>query len=128
MTFASTGEPGAHGFGQAFRLDSKARFYKAIGEWKRVVKFGLASEIAHAKVIEPVERAWPALGACNHLDAEFSSVHRVSISRRRATPEIWCCANSLPLQECRTRIAVHLCAWRPIGASQSPAAKQIHHT
>jgi hypothetical protein len=76
LAFATACKPGGHGFGEALRLDSKASFYKTIGEWECVVEFGLAGKVTHAEVIEPVERAQPALAACNYLDSEFPGVHK----------------------------------------------------
>jgi hypothetical protein len=74
------GEPGAHGFREAFRLDAVTRFDEAFGDGKCIVKLGLAGEVAHTKIVEPIERTGTALGVHNDLDAQFPGEHEASIA------------------------------------------------
>jgi hypothetical protein len=84
LALATLGEPGAHGFRQALGLDAVTRFDEAFGKRKRVVKLGLAGKVAHTKIVEPIERTWPALGAHQDVDAQFPSEHEASIACARA--------------------------------------------
>ena len=84
LALATLGEPGAHGVRQALGLDAVARFDEAFGKRKRVVKLGLAREVAHTKVVEPIERTWPALGAYEDFNAQLPSEHQASIAYDRA--------------------------------------------
>jgi hypothetical protein len=77
------GEPGAHGLGQAFGLNAKARFDETFGKRQCVVKFSFAGKIAHTKIVEPIKGTWPALLAYKHIDAEFPGEHEASIARGR---------------------------------------------
>lgn len=81
LAFATPGEPGAHRFRQAFCLHVGANFEKTIGKRKCVIKFGLAREIAHAKIIQPIEGAGAAFGADKDFDAHLVSEHQASITR-----------------------------------------------
>ena len=81
---ATLGEPITHGFRQAPGLDAVTRFDEAFGKRKRVVKLGLAREVAHTKIVEPIERTWPALGAYQDVDAQLPGEHGASIAYDRA--------------------------------------------
>jgi hypothetical protein len=97
------GKPGAHGFRQALGLDAGTRFQEAFSNRECVIKLGLAGEIAHTKIVKPIERTWMALGAHNDFDPQLLGVHEASITspaarKARAAP------NSLLLPNQRTRI------------------------
>jgi hypothetical protein len=81
LAFAPLGEPSAHRFRQALGLDAETRFEEAFGDRECVIKLGLAREVPHAKIVQPVERTRTALGTYNDLDAQLLSVHKVSITR-----------------------------------------------
>ena len=74
-------EPGAHGFRQALRLHAETRFDKTFGNGKCVIELGFAGEVAHTKIVEPIEGASAALGAYNDVDAQLLSVHEASIAQ-----------------------------------------------
>jgi hypothetical protein len=75
-------EPGAHRFRQAIRLNAETRFDKAFGKWERVIKLSLAREVAHAKVVQPIEGARTAFGTYNDFDLQLPSKHEASIALR----------------------------------------------
>jgi hypothetical protein len=80
LSFATAREPGAHGFGEALGLNAEAGFEKTVGDRERIVKFGLPGEVAHTKIIKPIERARLPFGAYDHFDAELPSIHDASIA------------------------------------------------
>jgi len=55
-------------YGEAFGVEAVAGFDFAGGDGKRVIKVGGVGEIAHAKLIEPFERAGAGLAADDHVD------------------------------------------------------------
>jgi hypothetical protein len=77
---AALGEPGAHGFRQAPGLNAKARFHETFCKGKRVVEFGLAGEITHTKIIEPIKGTWFAPISHNDIYAQLLSEHETSIA------------------------------------------------
>jgi len=80
VAFATAGEPSAHGACQAFRLDAETGFEQTVGDRERVIELSLPGEVAHTEIIEPIERTGAALGPGNEVDAQFSGVHRASIT------------------------------------------------
>jgi hypothetical protein len=88
LALATLGEPGAHGFCQALGLDAETRFEEAFGNRECVIKLGLAGEVAHAKIVKPIERTGTALGPYNDFHAQLLSVHKASITCR---PQIKVC-------------------------------------
>ena len=57
------------------RGHAKSGFEQAVGDRKRVVEFGGTGEIAHAKCVEPVERARLPLAGDNDIHEKSLSVH-----------------------------------------------------
>jgi hypothetical protein len=102
LSFSALGEPAAHCFRQAFRIDSKARLQKAVGNRKCVIELGLAGEVVHTKIVKPIERTGTAVSAYNDVDAQLLSEYEVSIARTHG--DAYDAANSLPLPNQRTRI------------------------
>jgi hypothetical protein len=103
VALATLSEPGAHGFRETFRLDAETRFQETFSNRKCVIKLGLAGEIAHTKIVKPIERARTAFALHDEFDAQLLSVHEASITcpaarKARAAP------NSLLLPNQRTRI------------------------
>ena len=91
LALASPREPFAHSLGQSSRGNSQSRFDLAVANWERVVKFGRSGEIAHAKAIEPSERAGTPLAGSDNLDEKFLRVdgceYIIVISATRALPQ-----------------------------------------
>ena len=82
QSLATLGEPGAHGFRQALGLDAKTGFQEAFGKRQCVIKLGFSGEVAHTKIVKPLEGTGTALGAYNDFDAQLLSVHDDSIACR----------------------------------------------
>lgn len=87
FAFAALGEPGGEPFGEAFGREAKTRFNAAIGDRKCVVKIGGVGEIAHAKLIEPIQRAGSLFAADDNVDRELLGIH-ASILAGRAKGEV----------------------------------------
>ena len=75
FAFAALREPGAEAFGEAFWREAEADFDFSIGEGKGVVEVGGVGEVAHAELIEPIERAGASFAADNHVYIKFLCVH-----------------------------------------------------
>jgi len=73
-------QPCCQPIGKALRRESKARFHFAIGHWQRIVKLRGVGEIAHAKLVQPLQRADPAFSANHHLHQKLLRVHGISLS------------------------------------------------
>jgi hypothetical protein len=80
LTFASPRKPIAHRFGQPRRRNAQPGFDLAVAGGQGVIEFGLAGEIAHAKAVEPIQRAGTPLGADEDFDEKFLGVDSSSIS------------------------------------------------
>ena len=61
--FAALREPGGEAFGKAFGSEAVAGFDAAVGGGECVVEVSGICEIAHAELIEPLERTSAALAA-----------------------------------------------------------------
>lgn len=81
LALAPLGKPGAHGFRQTLGLNAEPCLEQAFGDRDCVIKFGPASEVAHTKIVQPVERTRTAFGAYQDFDAQLPSVHESSITR-----------------------------------------------
>ena len=77
FAFAALGEPGGEACGKFFGSEAEAGFDAAVGDGQGVVEFGGVGEIAHAELIEPLERARLFLAANHDIHVEFLSVHAV---------------------------------------------------
>src|SRR6266849_4404330 len=82
FAFAALREPRGQAFGKALGRKSKTRFDLAFADRKRVVKVRGVGEIAHAELIEPIERAGAALAANHNIHFEFLGVHAAIITSR----------------------------------------------
>jgi hypothetical protein len=80
VAFASLSEPCSQALGKALRRQAEAGFDLAVGQWKRVVEIRGIRKIAHAKLIEPIQRAGAALAANDDIYFEFLRVHSVIIT------------------------------------------------
>lgn len=80
FTFAALGEPGGEAFGEAFWSEAEAGFQASVGDGESVVELGGVREVAHAELIEPVERAGFTLTVDEDIDLKFLGVHRVRIA------------------------------------------------
>ena len=89
LALASPREPFAHGLGQSGRGNAQSGFDLAVADWERIVKFGRSGEIAHAKAIEPIERAGTAIAGSDNFDKKSLREHGceyiIVISPRRAS-------------------------------------------
>ncbi len=77
FAFAALGEPGGEAFGEAFGSEAEAGFDFAVGDGERVVEVGGVGEIAHAELIEPIERAGAGFAANDDDYVEFLGVHEL---------------------------------------------------
>jgi len=77
FAFPTLGEPGGQAFGKTLGGEAKAGFEASISDGQGVVKVGGVGEIAHGELIQPLERARPALAADQHIHLKFLRVHRV---------------------------------------------------
>jgi phosphoenolpyruvate carboxykinase (GTP) len=77
---ASTREPFPHGFGQPLGRDAKSRLERPLAGGQGVVELGLSGKIAHAKAVEPIERAGPPSVVDHNFDEKFLRVDAGSIS------------------------------------------------
>ena len=84
FAFAALGEPSGEALGEAFGSEVETGFDLAISDRKRVVKVGGVGEVAHAELIEPIERAGAAFAANYHVDMEFLCVHEAPRSEGKA--------------------------------------------
>ncbi len=75
FALATLRQPGGKAFGEAFGSEAETGFDLAIGDGKGVVKVSRVCEIAHAELIEPIERAGARFSANDYIDVEFLGVH-----------------------------------------------------
>jgi len=75
FAFATLREPCAQAFRKPFRSQTKASFNLAIGNGQSVIEFGGIGEIAHAELVEPLERARLGLTANHNIHVKFLCVH-----------------------------------------------------
>ncbi len=75
FAFAALCEPGGQALGEAFGSEVETGFDLAISDRKRVVEVGGVGEVAHAELIEPIERAGAGFAADDNVDGEFLRVH-----------------------------------------------------
>lgn len=75
ISLPALGEPFAHRLRESRQIDAQPGFEAAVADGQSIVKFGRASEIAHAEIIEPIERHRPPLTGDGHFHAQFSSEH-----------------------------------------------------
>src|SRR5207237_8477786 len=61
LALAAPGEPGSHGFRQAFGLYAGTRFEETTSDRARVAEFGLACEVPHTEIVEAIERTSASL-------------------------------------------------------------------
>jgi len=71
FALATLRQPGGKAFGEPFGSQAETGFDAAIGDGKRVVKVGGVGEIAHAELIEPIQRAGARFSANDYIDVEF---------------------------------------------------------
>ena len=75
FAFAALREPGGEAFGETFGSEAEAGFDFSVGDGERVVEVGGVGEIAHTKLVEPIERAGAGSAADNYIYVEFLCVH-----------------------------------------------------
>src|SRR5580700_3046642 len=82
LAFAPLREPPAQPLGKALWRQAEAGFDLPIGYGQGVVKIRGIREIAHAELIEPIERAGAAPAANEDIYFEFLRVHPTIITSR----------------------------------------------
>jgi hypothetical protein len=85
FAFAALGEPGGKAFGEAFGSEAVASFDVTVGDGERVVKVGGVGEVAHAELVEPVERARLFVALDDDVDGELLRVHTSILDEAGAT-------------------------------------------
>jgi hypothetical protein len=75
FAFAALRKPGGEALGEAFGSEPEAGFDSAVSDGQGVVKFRGVGEVAHAKLIEPFERAGAGFAADDNLYFESLCVH-----------------------------------------------------
>jgi len=83
FAFAALGEPGGEAFGETFTGKAKAGFDASVGNGEGVVEIGGVGEIAHAELVEPVERARLFLAVDDDVDGELLRVHTSILAGQR---------------------------------------------
>lgn len=78
FAFAALREPCGKSRGKSFGSEAEAGFELAIGDWERVVEISGVGEVAHAKLIEPIERTGARLTANHYIDVKFLRVHEAN--------------------------------------------------
>ena len=80
FTLTALGQPCGKTVRKSLRGKTKAGLDNSVSDGKGIVKIGGIGEIAHAELIEPLERASAALPANDHLDSESLRIHGPSIA------------------------------------------------
>ena len=80
LAFTTLREPSRQAFSETFWGEAKTSFDLAIGDRKGIVKFGRVSEVAHAELIQPFERAELRLAPNDHVYVEFLCVHGLQVA------------------------------------------------
>ena len=75
FALAALGEPGGEAFGETFGGEAVAGLDPAVSDGESVVEIGEVSEIAHAELVEPIERAGLFLAEDDDVDGELLGVH-----------------------------------------------------
>lgn len=75
FAFAALGEPGGEAFGETPGSETVAGFDAAVGDGESVVEIGRVGEIAHAELVEPIERAGLFVTENDDVDGELLRVH-----------------------------------------------------
>lgn len=76
MAFPSLRQPGRQSFREAFRRETKACLDPSISHRQRVVEIRGIREVAHAKLIQPFERAGLGFALNDDVDLESLRVHK----------------------------------------------------
>ena len=75
FAFAALCEPSCEAFGKTSGGKAEAGLDAAIGDRERIVEIGGVGEIAHAELVEPVERTRLFLAEDDDIDRELLRVH-----------------------------------------------------
>ena len=82
LSFTALSEPCPETLRKTLWCKAEAGLYPAVSHGQRVVKVRGVCEIAHAELIEPIERAGAALAANHDIHFEFLRVHAAIITLR----------------------------------------------
>lgn len=81
---AFAAEPVFHGGLKTGKWDAVPHFEQAVSRWKRIVKDRIIGEIAHGKVVDPVDGARGERSrGVNPLDGEHTRKHALSVIDNR---------------------------------------------
>jgi len=83
FAFAAFGQPVCEALGKTFGRETVAGFNAAVGERESIVKIGRVGEIAHAELVEPIERAGLSFAADEDVDRELLGVHTSILAGRK---------------------------------------------
>ena len=75
MALAALREPGREGRGKALRCSAEADFHATLGGGEGVIELGGIGEVAHAELIQPLERAGSPLPCNDDVHGQFLRVH-----------------------------------------------------
>lgn len=85
FTFSALRQPCAEAFREPLGRHAKTGLDSSLGDRQRVVKFRGVGKVAHAELIEPLQRAGAPLPANYDVHFEFLRVHAAIISLTQAT-------------------------------------------
>jgi hypothetical protein len=80
FAFATLGEPGGEALSETFGSEAETGFEAPVCDREGVVKIGGVGEIAHAKLVEPLEGTGLALAADENIDVKLLGVHKEMIT------------------------------------------------
>jgi hypothetical protein len=83
LAFAALGEPSGETFRETGRSEAEAGFDAAIGDGERVVKVGGVGEVAHAELVEPIERAGFSVALNHDVHGKLLRVHASILAGRK---------------------------------------------
>src|SRR5262249_12948225 len=75
VALAALGEPSGKAFGEAFGSEAVAGFDAAFGDGKSFIEVSGIGEIAHAKLVEPIEGTGFLIALDDDVDRELLRVH-----------------------------------------------------
>ena len=86
LTFAlaALGKPVSEALGKTFGSETITGLDAAIGNRESVVEIGRVGEIAHAELVEPIERAGFSFAADEDVDRELLGVHASILAGRKS--------------------------------------------
>lgn len=84
MPFAALGEPSGQAFGKLLRSKAEAGFELSIGDGQSVIKISRIGEVAHAELVQPIQRARAPLATNYYVNQKLLRVHGISLASSSA--------------------------------------------